>query len=421
MIGTDSREIERELIGAATLAPDLTAHIQLTASQFTIPTHGAIWEGIRALHQRGIQPTPPLIADEAKPWGRVDHGYVVELYGLGIAANADTYAAEILEAYDNSQLLTVSDRIRQQVLTQDTAAETVRDDARTALDRIGKRDSNRATSWADIEPDIIDLIQHGGRQGLHTPWPDLDRYIHGLVGSRCYFIAARPGEGKSLMAQGLATYMATRHRKTALYASLEMSREDLGIRIVAAESGLSLDVLQSARLTEEQWGRVGHAQSVLANMPLEIDDTPNQTMAHIRSRAVDLNRSGDLGLVAIDYVTLVTPSDERMPRQEQVAKISRDIKLLSRELDVPVVALTQLNRDSLKRQDKRPTIGDLRESGAQEQDADIVILMNKNEDTGELHVQVGKNRHGPIGNLDLQMWGHRATLRSVSNIRSISA
>lgn len=415
----DSHEVEQELVGASIIAPDLTATLTLAGDHFSDPVLGAIWEGIRVLHRKGIQPTPPLIADEAKGWGRVDINRIADLVGYGIAVNAETYAREILEAFDNRELLSVSDRIRQQVQA-DTAAETTRDDARTSLDRIAKHQKREQRAWADIEADVIDLIQHGGRQGLATPWPDLDKYVHGLVGSRVYLIAARPGEGKSLMAQGMATHMANRHRKAVLFASLEMSEADLGVRIIAAESGVSLDNLQHGRLTEDQWDQVGAAQVTLQNMPLIIDDTSEQTMGHIRAAAIDLQRTDELGMIAIDYLQLAKPADERAPRESQVAKISRDIKLLSRELDVPVVALSQLNRNSLQRQDKRPTLGDLRESGSQEQDADVVILMNLDDHSGELHVQVAKNRHGAKGNFDLQMWGHRAQLRSVSNVRSIT-
>lgn len=409
-------DIERELIGAAILDPTVTATTELSEHHFGLPAHGAMWEAIKQLHQQGTTPTPPLIADAATGWARVDVTQVVELVGYGISANADKYRAEILDAYDKRRLAGVADQIRQGV-QGDITAETIRDDARVELDGIAKHQQHSHQVWREIEPDIIDLMESGSREGLRTPWPDLDRYLHGLLGSRCYVVAARPGEGKSLMAQGLATHMAVRHRKATLFASLEMSREDLGVRIIASASGVSLDQLQSGAMTEEQWEKVSYGRGHLDNMPLHVDDTAEQTMGHIRAAAIDVARTQDLGMVVIDYLQLVQPADERVNRETQVSKISRAIKLLSRELGIPVIALSQLNRKSLDRTDKRPTLGDLRESGAQEQDADVVILMNLDDETGELHVQVAKNRHGAKGHLDLQMWGSKAELRNVTDRR----
>lgn len=416
MIGLTSAEAERAYLGA--LLSGAAVDDTVRGGDFAEPMHELVFDAIQRVAQTGSRPDMVNVrVSIGQPFiGQRDAGsYLHDLkMSCDVVANSGEYAKLIADYADLRALDSVADRIRQQTAREDATAMTVRDDARTALDRVAQRGRSRQRTWADVSSKVIDLIEHGGRQGLSTPWPDLDRYIHGLVGSRVYLIAARPGEGKSLMAQGLATRMANVHRQPVLFASLEMSEDDLGVRIIAAASQVNLDDLQSGNLSERNWAKVAAGQASLDQMPLIIDDASDQTIGHIRSAAIDLHRTRGLGMVAIDYLQLMDTTDSRAPRETQVAAISRGVKKLSRELDVPVVALSQLNRQSLQRQDKRPNLGDLRESGSLEQDADVVVLMNLNEETGELNVQVAKNRHGPKGQFNLQLWGHHAELRSVS-------
>lgn len=414
MIGLTSAEAERAYLGA--LLSGAAIDDEVHGGDFAEPAHELVFNAISRVAQTGSRPDMVNVrVSIGQPFiGQRDTGsYLHDLkMACDVVANAGEYAKLVADYADLRALESVADRIRQQTSSEDASAATVRDDARTALDRVAQRGRAERRSWADVSSKVIDLIQHGGRQGLSTPWPDLDHFINGLVGSRVYLIAARPGEGKSLMAQGMATQMANVHRQTTLYASLEMSEDDLGVRIIAAASQVNLNDLQSGHMSEQNWAKVAAGQASLDQMPLVINDSTDQTIGHIRAAAIDLHRTQGLGLVVVDYLQLMEGTDSRAPRETQVAGISRAIKRLSRELDVPVVALSQLNRQSLQRQDKRPNLGDLRESGSLEQDADVVILMNLNEDNGELNVQVAKNRHGPKGQFLLQLWGHYAQLRS---------
>ena len=252
--------------------------------------------------------------------------------------------------------------------------------------------------------------------GMSTGLSDLDTKINGLNNSDLVLVAARPAMGKSAFALNLAMNVAKKYKKTVAVFNLEMSREQLAIRMLASEGFLDMQKLATGKLTEEEWGKLCMASSALSQTDIRIDDNPTVTVADINAKC---RRLDNLGLVVIDYLQLMTGSGYGKNSENRVtvvSEISRALKIMAKELNVPVVCLSQLSRAVEGRTDKRPILSDLRESGAIEQDADCVMFLyrddyyNENsEDKGLAECIVGKNRHGETGTVKLQWFGQFQT------------
>jgi replicative DNA helicase len=217
------------------------------------------------------------------------------------------------------------------------------------------------------------------------------------------------------MGTNLALHFAHKHRHAVLLASLEMSEKEVGQRLLAAHASVNLTNLQMGTSDEAAWSRIAKRSQELADLPITVDDSPAQGVTAIRKAARDVQRQrDDLALIVVDYLQLVRPHDTRVNRTEQVAEISRGLKLLARETGACVVAMAQTNREAIKHSDGKPKMSDLRESGAIEADADVVILMHQPDpDTADLELIVDKNRHGPKGVCRLALQGYYARLVSV--------
>ena len=236
---------------------------------------------------------------------------------------------------------------------------------------------------------------------------DLDDLLLGLQPSNLVVVAARPGAGKTAFALGAAANVAMAARRPVLFFSMEMGTLELTKRMLAGEARVDARKLQTGKIPEGDWTRISHAVGRLAEAPLFIDDNPHCTVMEMRAKARRTKaRHGDLALVVVDYLQLMTPSTNKRSenRQVEVAEISRGLKILARELECPVVALSQLNRQLEYRQDKRPMLADLRESGSLEQDADVVVFLYRDEiynpesdQRGTAEVIVAKHRNGPTG------------------------
>ena len=252
--------------------------------------------------------------------------------------------------------------------------------------------------------------------GMSTGLTDLDTKINGLNNSDLVLVAARPAMGKSAFALNLAVNVAKKYKKTVAVFNLEMSREQLALRLLASEGFLDMQKLSTGKLSEEEWGKLCMASSALSQTDIRIDDNPMVTVADINAKC---RRLDNLGLVVIDYLQLMTGSGYGKNSDNRVAligEISRSLKIMAKELNVPVICLSQLSRAVEGRTDKRPILSDLRESGAIEQDADCVMFLyrdeyyNENtEDKGLAECIVGKNRHGETGTVKLQWFGQFQT------------
>jgi replicative DNA helicase len=262
---------------------------------------------------------------------------------------------------------------------------------------------------------LEELFERGDTiTGLATGYDDLDEVLSGLQPSNLVVVGARPAMGKSAFALGMAAHAALQARRPVLFFSLEMSHLDLTTRLIASEARVDSSRMRNGRLAEADWPKISHAIGRLAEAPLFIDDNPQLTIMEIRAKARRLKaKEGDLGLVVVDYLQLMTGRGSAENRQVEISEISRGLKVLARELECPVVALSQLSRQLEQRADKRPMLSDLRESGAIEQDADVVMFLYRDSvynpdspDNGTAEILVSKHRSGPTAMIRLAWLDH---------------
>jgi replicative DNA helicase len=263
--------------------------------------------------------------------------------------------------------------------------------------------------------DEIEASSHrgDGLTGVPTGFADLDRLTNGLHGGQMIVIAARPAVGKSTIGLDFVRSAAIHHNMCSVIFSLEMSKNEITMRLLSAEARIPLQNMRKGTMREEDWTRLARTMGEVSEAPLFIDDSPNLTMMEIRSKARRLKQKHDLKLVVLDYLQLMSSGKKVESRQQEVSEFSRAIKLLAKELEVPVIALSQLNRGPEQRTDKRPMVSDLRESGSIEQDADMVILLHREDmydkespRAGEADIIVAKHRNGPTDTITVAFQGH---------------
>ena len=327
------------------------------------------------------------------------------------AANARYYAEIVAEKAVLRRLVAAGTRVVQLGYegTEGAELETVIDMAQQQVFDIAQRHHVEDYSvLADlIQPtmDELDLIsvQGGLARGIPTGFEDLDNLTNGLHGGQMIIVAARPGVGKSTLALDFVRSCAIKNGKAAVIFSLEMAKSEIVMRILSAEADVKLSDMRSGRMTDQDWAKLVNRLDTIEHSPIYIDDSASLTMMEIRSKSRKLKQVADLQMIVVDYLQLMSSGKRTESRQQEVAEFSRQLKLLAKELDVPLVAISQLNRGPESRTDKRPQIADLRESGSLEQDADIVMLLYRpdsqdKDDTraGEADIIVAKHRGGPI-------------------------
>lgn len=398
---------EQAALGAVMLAPaalaDLTAHV--APSDFYRSAHEEILTAVLALDAAGKPVDAVTVAEELLRRGQLmkvgGAPYLHTLIASVPTAVSVSVWADIVKAKSLLRgVLQAGQYMQQKAYLADEDAAAVVERARARLDDLaqsarGRTVLRRADEIADTAVD-----RYGDPNvdaALPTGWADLDSLLNGgFRPGTLTVVAARPGVGKSVMGANLVVH-AARHGHGGLLASLEMTEAELADRIMAQLGTVELDAFANRLFDDHQWRRVVQAYEKFHQLPLWITDDPGLTVSVLGSLARDCRRDG-LAILVVDYLQLVTPADTRVPRQEQVAGISRGLKLLAKQLGIPVVALAQLNRGSEQRADKRPTMSDLRESGAIEQDADGVWLLHHNQDEpSQIEVHVAKNRSGRTG------------------------
>ena len=252
----------------------------------------------------------------------------------------------------------------------------------------------------------------GSVTGLATGFADLDELTAGLQPSDLIIVAARPSMGKTALAVNFAEHAAMRSKKAVAIFSMEMSASQLAFRLISSLGRINQQHLRTGDIQEEEWPRVTSAITMLSDAKIFIDDTPALSPAELRARARRLKREHDLGLIVIDYLQLMAVPGNKENRATEISEISRGLKALAKELNIPVIALSQLNRSLEQRTDKRPVMADLRESGAIEQDADVILFIYRDEyynpessDKGLAEIIIGKQRNGPTGTVKLTFLG----------------
>ena len=384
----------------------------VTPEDFYLAGHQAVLKAALRLADAGKPVDVVTVADELRRAGELENAggpaYLGELLDAApTGANAGWYARLVRDASVRRRLIHAATEILRDAHDGAAAPEALVEAAEQKVFAIAEAaaGSTPAVPLRKAVEEGVSRVEAAAQGeivegGLETGFLDLDRLLR-LRNGELTILAARPGNGKTALGGALFRH-AVLNGSAALFVSLEMSRVELTERFLAAEAGIDTRRLRDGRLSEGQWERLAAARRSLDCPRSHIDDEPSQRMFRIAAAARRLKLRHGISLVVIDYLQLIQPESERVPRHEQVAGISRRLKLLARELSLPVVVLAQLNRASEDRAGQRPRLSDLRESGALEQDADAVVLIHKETpDARSVEVIVAKQRNGPTGGFNL--------------------
>ena len=426
---------EQSVLGGMLLSKDAIADVveSLRASDFYKPAHETIYEAILSLYGHGSPADAITVADELKKRGELTRvggaSYIHTLIAsVPTAANAQYYAEIVKEHAIMRRLIEAGTKIAQLGYANETEVDTLVDQAQAEIYAV--TDGNAKEDYVSFSEALEETINEidansnrpDGVYGVPTDFIEFDELTGGLHGGQMIVIAARPGVGKSTLALDIARSAAIHHQMTTVFFSLEMSRTELAMRILSAEGKISMGRLKKGDLDTEGWTNLATLQGRIDSAPLFIDDSPNMTLMEIRAKCRRLKQRNDLKLVVLDYLQLMSSGKKVESRQQEVSEFSRSLKLLAKELDVPVIALSQLNRGSEQRTDKRPMVSDLRESGSIEQDADMVILLHRedmynpdSERVGEADMIIAKHRGGPTRTIPLAFSGKYSRFNNMAN------
>jgi replicative DNA helicase len=337
------------------------------------------------------------------------------------AANIKAYADIVRERSVLRQLITAGNTIVTSALEPEgREAREIVDDAERAVFEIAERGSRGKVGFRSVKailPDVVTRIDElynskGMLTGIATGFKQLDEMTSGMQAGDLIIIAGRPSMGKSTLAVNIAENAALGSQKSAAIFSMEMSAESLTLRMLSSLGRINQGHLRSGRLQEDDWPRIDSAMTQLSNASIHVDETPGLTPTEVRARARRLKRERGLDLIVVDYLQLMQVAGTKENRATEISEISRSLKALAKELKVPVIALSQLNRGVEQRQDKKPVMSDLRESGALEQDADLILLIYREEvydpnttRKGIADIIIAKQRNGPTGEVQLTFLG----------------
>lgn len=430
-------EAEEFVLGSMMLSKDAIADVVeiLRETDFYRPEHAAVYRVIIDLFGKGEPADAVTVAAELKRRGELERvGSDSKLHTfvsmVSTYANAAYYAKIVREQAQLRDLVNVGTRIVQLGYAADGSdVDSLLNMAQSEV--YNMTESRSQGEYAVLEtilPGVIEEIEmNAGRDGklagVPTGFPDLDGVMNGLRPGQMIIVAARPGLGKSTFSLDICRAAAIHNKLPVVYFSLEMNRNELVMKVLSAESGIYLNKMIKGNLSQDEWGKVAEVAERISESPLIVDDSPNLTLSEIRAKSRRLRQQNNIQLIVIDYLQLLS-SGGRAPesRQQEVSEFSRSIKLLAKELEVPIIAVAQLNRESVKRENKRPQVSDLRESGSLEQDADAVILIHRDNENQDLSMRdateiiIGKHRAGPTGVVNLTFQGSLSRFVSQANV-----
>jgi replicative DNA helicase len=423
------KEAEQAVLGGMLLSKAAIADVidVLNAgSDFYEPRHQSIYRAILDLYGRGEPADPITVSDELTKSGEIGRvggeSYVHSLVQMvPSAANAEYYAEIVHEKAVRRRFVEFGHRVVHLAHEGDADGDELVNAVQADLNASATvRENSDAALIGDGFDDYLDRLEARQRgetaKGVPTGFTDLDQLTNGLHPGQIIIIAGRPAMGKSTLALDFARTCAIKHGRPAAFFSLEMSRDELRDRTISAQARVGLHHIRGVGvMTDGDWDRVAKMTSRVTAAPLTIDATPGQTLMSIKARCLRLQQHGGLDLVVIDYLQLLQSGSSRRVenRQIEVSQMSRNLKLMAKELGVPVVVLAQLNRGPEQRTDKKPVKSDLRESGSLEQDADVVILVHREDAyekesprAGEADLIVAKHRNGPEATITVAFQGH---------------
>lgn len=407
---------ERQLLGAALIAPSVIDELTdvIRPADFYRPAHETIWQAILDQHNDTEPVDAKLIGERLRVAAELNMvGGLPYLHGLIsdvlTATNATWYARIVSRCAQQRKLIEAGQRIIQWAEASDLEdVEMVHVKAREELEAAAEARSSDDVIWA--HESVLETFEALAepRAGKSSPWSDLDDILSGFSPGRLYVIGARPGVGKTVFGLDVAKHHAMEHGEAVAYFTLEMSRREIDARLLSSTAKVDFTHIERHQLTDHDHDRISSIHGDLAAMPLTVIDKSNQTVHDIRRIARNISKTRKLGMIVVDYLQLMSHTNSRLERREVVADISRSLKLLSRELNIAVVAMSQLNRSSETRRGQTPMLHDLRESGSVEQDADVVILLHREvegEHQNVMNVGVAKNRHGMTDSLKMDFQG----------------
>ena len=417
---------EQSTLGGMLLSKDAVADVVevVRGADFYIPKHEVIFDAILSLYSHG-EPTDVItVTDELTKNGALGRAggadYLHTLTSLvPTAANAGYYASIVADRALLRRLVEAGTRIVQMGYAGEGEVTDLVNTAQAEIYQVTGtaevEDYVPLTIAVDTAIEEIEAAKHrdGQMTGVPTGFADLDTLTNGFHPGQLIIVAARPALGKSTLALDFARSAAIRHNMPTIFFSLEMGKSEIAMRLLSAEASVPLQSMRKGTVDNRDWTTIASTRGRINDAPLYIDDSPNMTLVEIRAKCRRLKQKVGLQMVVIDYLQLMTSGKKVESRQQEVSEFSRALKLLAKELQVPVIALSQLNRGPEQRADKKPAISDLRESGSLEQDADMVILLHRenafekdNPRAGEADFIVAKHRNGPTDTITVGFQGH---------------
>jgi replicative DNA helicase len=431
-------DAEMSLLGAILIDEEVLADIsdKLSAQDFYDKRHTLIFDAMIRLYERHRPVDLLTLSDQLTKKAELEivggSAYLTELTNyVPTAAHASTYAEMISQKAVRRRLIKASADIAELGYDEEREIAELLENAEAEL--FGVSDTNTKQDLVSLEQiltesfDRMEELHRGGGKlrGIPTGWRDLDNMTAGLQQSDLIILAARPAMGKTTLVTNLAYNVATKAKKSVLFFSLEMSKEQLVDRMLADASGVDAWNIRTGNLSDDDFEKLSHAMGEMAEAPLFIDDTPGVTVLEMRTKARREAHNNPLGLIIIDYLQLMQGSGRSDGnRVQEVSEISRGLKLIARELNVPVIALSQLSRSVETRSPQVPQLSDLRESGSIEQDADIVAFIYReayyNPETDRQNITdliIAKHRNGPVGKVELYFHPERLRFMSLDKQR----
>lgn len=424
-----NEEAERSILGASMLSKDALLDIMdiVKPRDFYSEMHKEIFTAIRDLYSRSTPVDTLTVSEELKKRNSLEmvggRAYIASLSsGVPSTANAAQYAKIVAEKAVLRRLITTSSDIIEEAYKEAMAADVVLDYAERGIFEIAQaKQSKDVAALKDVLIRNIEIIDEASKLdgnviGVPTGFRDLDKMTSGLQRSDLVIVAARPAMGKTAFALNVAQQAAIKGKASVLIFSMEMSKEQLGQRLLSMESRVETQKLKTGDLNRKDWDDINIALDVLSEASIFIDDTPGISIMEIKNKCRRIKAEHGLDLVVLDYLQLMSFEGRAESRQQEISALSRNLKLIAREMDCPVIVLSQLSRAPEQRQDHRPQLSDLRESGSIEQDADIVLFLYRDdyyekensEKPGVCEVIIAKQRSGPTGTVEL-MWLEKYT------------
>ncbi|HEX7026971.1 MAG TPA: replicative DNA helicase [Gammaproteobacteria bacterium] len=432
-----SIEAEQAVLGSLLLSDgawDIVAD-RVVEVDFYRKEHRLIFRAIAALAQQDKPRDVVTLSEWLEQRGELEKaGGMLYLGTLAkdtpSAANVKAYAEIVRERSVLRQLIQVGEGIAASAYDAgDREVKELLDEAETRVFKIADEGAGRQSGFRGIKDllsqavDRIDELFNNGSAvtGVATGFDKFDEMTSGLQPSDLIIVAGRPSMGKTSFAMNIAENAAIKHRKPVAIFSMEMSGEQLAMRMISSLGRINQQSLRTGRLEDSDWPRITSAIAMLSEAPLFVDETPALSPTELRARARRIKREHGLGLIVVDYLQLMNVPQNKENRATEISEISRALKALAKELNVPVIALSQLNRSLEQRPDKRPVMSDLRESGAIEQDADVIVFIYRDEvynedspDKGTAEILIRKQRNGPTGTCRLTFLGQYTKFENYS-------